>query len=459
MAYHAKLAPSSAARWSDCTASISAQDGLSDSSGEAARLGTCQHQLSAECLESDFEAQSYLGKVMSFYVDAAGQYKGEDWETEPMPEGAVDVSFQVCVVQEMIDAASAYINFVRRLVDTSGAALHVEQPVPIAHITGESGATGTADAVLTGTNTLWIIDAKFGRAKVNAYDVVRPAGFDPVTGEGTPEVLRMNLQLALYLLGSLEKFGLLGDYTEVKAIIVQPYLNHVSEYSCSVDELLALGAWLAERAEATRTAKVFSPSEDNCHFCRARFHCEARQTAALQLALEGFDDIDTAPLRPITTNQLGSLYAKLGLLMEWCGDVQTKVFEELSAGRPVMRNDGMQYKLVIGKKGNRQWRDPDQAEAAMKRMRLKREQMYVSTLISPAAAEKMALAKKPKKGEAAIAPAIGATQWSRLENLIYQKEGSPTVALETDPRPAIGSMVDGFENVEAPAVDSCSDLF
>jgi hypothetical protein len=377
--YHAKLSPSSAKRWVDCTASIDAQAGLTDDGSEAARLGTTGHQLSAECLEHKFEQQEYLGRTMGFHAG------GEDW-VDSLPKGT-QIQHTVVVDQDMIDACTSYINFVREQVELSGATLYVEQRVPIGHITGEEGAGGTSDVVMTADTLLTTIDLKLGRNKVMAYDVLAPASTDIITGEPTPEVMRINLQLALYLLGSLQKYP--GDYTHVKAVIVQPFLHHVSEYSCTVQELTAVGEWLKGRAEATRTHKVFAPSQDGCHFCKARFTCKAREDAVLSIALTCFEDVDQAQPAPIPRNKLGSLYDAVGMIQGWCKDVVSHTFDELQSGNPVMRNDGLQYKLVVGKKGNRQFDDADAVEALMKSLRLKAEQMYTRSLISTAVAEKL----------------------------------------------------------------------
>lgn len=459
MSYHAKLSPSSAKRWSDCTASIDAQEGLSDDGSEAARLGTCGHQLSAECLEHGHDAQTYLGRKMLFWTRVEDEATGEDWSDEDkwerMPMTLAVVKHEVVVDQEMINACNSYINFVRQMVELSGATLYVEQRVPIDHITGETDAGGTSDVVATVPDVITTVDLKLGRSKVVAYDVLAPAGVDIITGEPTAEVVRINLQLAFYLLGSLRKYP--GNYTHVKAIIVQPYLHHVSEYTCTVDELLEVGEWLKERAQATRCGQVFAPSQDNCHFCRARFTCTAREHEVLSTALVGFDDVDQAQPAPIRMNLLGSLYDKVGMIQGWCKDVVSRTFDELQSGNPVMRNDGLQYKLVVGKKGNRKFDDEEAVEAVLKGMRLKHDQMYTKTLITPAAAEK--LAEPTKKGKTIIAPPVlSDRQWAKLEAHITQSPGSPTIALETDPRPAIALATADFDDVPQVASD-CSDLF
>lgn len=459
MAYHAQLSPSSAHRWTECTASIKAAYGLRDDGSEAARLGTTGHQLSAECLEFGFAPQDYLGKVMQFWGHPESESNGEDWleHFNDACDPCMEFTHQVVVDQEMVDACQMYVNYVEQQAELLGGTLYVEQRVPIGHITGEEGAGGTSDVVMAAPKLLTTIDLKLGRQKVMAYDVVVPAHEDIITGEPVPEVLRMNLQLALYLLGSLKKYP--GDYTHVKAVIVQPHLQHVSEYGCPIEELLALGEWLKTRAEATRTARVFAPSAENCHFCKARFTCQAREHEVLSTALVGFDDVDHASPAPIRMNMLGSLYDKVGMIQGWCKDVLIRTFEELSAGHPVMRNDGLQYKLVTGKKGDREFDDAVAAETLMKSFRLKQDEMYTRKLITPTAAEK--LSKPTKQGRKVIAPPIlTPIQWAKLEAHITQSPGSPTIALETDPRPAIKVDAVDFDDVpEVPEASNCQDLF
>ncbi len=78
MGKHAKLSPSSADRWTTCTASIDAQEGIPNESSEASREGTVCHQIQAECLEnSELDLQSYLGRTYNFYTDGT-----EGWSDE-----------------------------------------------------------------------------------------------------------------------------------------------------------------------------------------------------------------------------------------------------------------------------------------------------------------------------------------------------------------------------------------
>jgi len=76
----------------------------------------------------------------------------------------------------------------------------------------------------------------------------------------------------------------------------------------------------------------------------------------------------------------------------------------------------------------------------LKSMRLKHDQMYDYSVISPTAAEKLA-----KAGE------IGPRQWPKLQSLITRSDGKPSVAPESDKRPAlvVTPSADDFDDVRA----------
>lgn len=455
--FHARLSPSSSDRWTSCSASPAAQDGLPNSSSEASRKGTTCHQIGAECLEdASRQPGDYAGRTYNFYADGRESWADADDAPDEMALYTVEVT------DELVGIVVSYVDFVRNLHTTVGGEMWVETSVPIDHITGEEGATGSSDCGIFDGETFYSIDLKAGRGRVRAYDVIEPAGEDEF-GLPTPPKLRMNTQLAMYTLGGIRKHDLLGKVKFIKGIIVQPALGGASEYSCSIEELLALGEWLKERATLTRTNPTFAPSNDNCFFCRARFSCDARNAAAMSAAVEGFDDVEPAalieaPLRKVPAPMLGTLYAKVEFIKAWCKDIESKVHEELMAGRVVQRDDGVSYKLVAGKLGNRQWVDETDAEKTLMSMLRKRELVYKPrTVISPADAEKLAKAKRPKKGEEAVKPVLGPTQWARLTELITQPPGAPQVAEETDPRPAWQPPSQGFD--EVPQIAENDDLF
>lgn len=481
MGYHAQLSPSSAHRWTSCTASIKAAFGLPNENNEASMSGTCCHQMSAEMLQVwidrekpadyDMDASPYLGRKMLFWVHRESDTNGEDWEdafTDDLTglvlpplvkwrdedlgldfETYAEFTYTMVVTDAFVQAVEAGTTFVMERALQMGGHLEVEQRVPIGHFTGEIGATGTSDVVLIYDDMIESMDFKYGRHKVHAYDTMEPARGD------RPPVLRMNLQLSCYILGAYEKFAHLApNIRHAKSTIIQPFLNHVSEYQCTIEELVDLrDSFLATKAEETRVQPVFMPSYDNCHYCKARNpadasrRCKARDAMVLSMATEGFDEAGAVVVPPPPgVDQLGVLYAALDFIREWCDDIGARVFQVLKDGGEVRRADGLAYVLVQGRKGDRKWDDPAAVEAKLKHMRLRVDEMYTMKVIGPAVVEK--LAKVPKRAKAdAPPPRINSLQWKKLQEHITQSEGGMTVALETDSRPALPSAAEGFEEV------------
>ena len=145
----------------------------------------------------------------------------------------------------------------------------------------------------------------------------------------------------------------------------------------------------------------------------------------------------------------GACIGKADLIEDWLKAVRAEVERRLLASEEVPG-----YKLVRGKQGNRAWADKVAAEAALKAMRLKVEQMYDLSLISPTSAEKLApkldgdgKPKPVKDGQEP--PAIGPRQWKTLQGLIVRAEGKAHVAPAADPRPAL---------VLTPAADEFAEV-
>jgi hypothetical protein len=294
--------------------------------------------------------------------------------------------------------------------------LLVEQRVPIGHITGEEGAGGTSDAIVvdTANRALFVIDLKFGMAvKIDAGD---------------------NPQLMLYALGALEQCDQLGEYDQVCMVIHQPRLNHVSEHWIYVGDLWAFKRRVTEAAEATRQPDApLVPGEKQCRFCKAKAVCPALAAEVAEV-VSGSATLDefVAPDTTTGDNYLSVAMSKVELVEHWCKAVRAEVERRLLAGQSV---DG--YKLVEGKRGNRKWNNETEVEALFKSFRLRQDEMYDYSLISPTKAEKL-LKDTPKR-------------WERAQALISRAEGKPSVAPATDKRSAltVQSVADDFRDLIA----------
>ena len=448
---HARLSPSSADRWTSCTASPAAQDGIPNENSDASRQGTTCHQIQEELLlNKELEPQSYLGRTLVFWHNAENDVRGETWaDQDGFGIPAAHVEAEVTVTDAMVDAVMSAVTFIREQHALLGGELLVEQRVPIGQFTGEDDAYGSADVILLGATWLAVFDSKFGRKRVDAAKVLQAERVDFITGEVHPEQRGPNLQMASYALGAVHEHDLFGAIEQATMVVVQPFIGHTDSYSCSIGELRDVERFMAAKAEETRSAPRYVPNFDNCFFCRAKGRCDAQTHRALSTVFDGFGEADVGTVSPPNLLTLGSQYALVPFVEQWAKDVTDATRKALSDGEPVVRGDGAAYKLVAGKSGARTWVDEAAAAEVLTRARLKREDMYVFKLISPTMAEKLASAKKPKKGEAPQPAALPPSKWRELQGLITRSEGAPTIALATDPRPAL-CKADGFEDVSQP---------
>lgn len=379
MSEHALLSPSGAERWMTCPASVVLEATMPDEESEFAAEGTFAHAVASHCLTNklnatDIESITFKDKVTP-------------------------------VAREMAEHVQEYLDYV--WARGAGQHLLIEQRVDIEWVTGEKDAKGTADTIIIADNGeyMHLVDLKYGMGvKVYAQE---------------------NKQLQLYALGALNQFDMFGDFKKVKLHIHQPRLEHEDEWET---DIVALGAFANEVKQAAARVReaqksnslegFYMPSKKACKFCKARAICPALASTVAQATGADFDDLtQKALIEPI---DLGAAMDKTDLIEMWIKGVRAKVEAELLAGRKV---NG--FKLVEGKKGNRQYDDEAVVEAECKAMRLTQDEMYSFKLKSPAQMEKQ-LKNNPKK-------------WARIQEHIKQKEGKPSVAKSNDPRPPYNS--------------------
>ncbi|WP_306726438.1 DUF2800 domain-containing protein [Klebsiella quasipneumoniae] len=140
------------------------------------------------------------------------------------------------------------------------------------------------------------------------------------------------------------------------------------------------------------------------------------------------DLLDRVPL--LTPEQLAEVYSQVERIESFCKAVRERVADDLGAGLPVPG-----FKLVSAPQGAPEWSDEAAAEELLKSFRLKQDQMYSQTVITPEQAEKLLKEDSPRR-------------WPKVEALITRADGKPTVAPESDPRPALNvNPVNDFDDV------------
>ena len=410
---HAKLSPSGAHRWMRCPGSVVLEAQYPDRGSVYAREGSAAHELAAIVLEEDDDfAFNYIGKRVEFF------------------DGDEPVLWEI--TEDMARHVDDYVKLVRQ--KAQGKTLIVEHKVPIGHITGEEGATGTSDAIIldTANKTIEVIDLKYGMGV-------------KVFAEG-------NEQAQMYALGALEEYGIVGDFEQVVMTIHQPRLNHVSEHWLTVEELQDFAARVRASAsdiglaveqldrdlETGSPYEWLQPGEKQCKFCSAKATCPALRAEITEVVggssaatIDEFRDFTPETVDMQTgDNYLPIAMAKVELVEQWCKAVRAEVERRLLAGQQV---DG--YKLVEGKRGNRKWGSEADVEALFKSFRLRQDEMYDFSLISPTKAEKL-FKENPKR-------------WAKVQDLITQSAGKPSVAPATDKRQeiAVQPVADDFRDI------------
>src|SRR6202158_1552810 len=238
--------PSKAEMSLACANSLAANIGQPEGDKKAADLGSDKHELMTLCLQFNANAMSYEGHVLG---------KGHTVNKEL----ANDVQTVVDNVRERIAAYE---------LRGASVALELDQAVPISHITGEEGATGTLDVALIVTwpcrsgASIDVIDAKFGYSEVRAEE---------------------NPQLLMYASGALEMLGLVEDFAEVNLVIEQP-LRGATEWRTNPGWVQSWAEWAAPKAlkalmiknmagERALKKEDFGVSEKRCLWCKGKGGC------------------------------------------------------------------------------------------------------------------------------------------------------------------------------------------
>ena len=315
-----------------------------------------------------------------------GEYTGEQYE-DALDILKTDGLFSLVMVEYAVDYAKLIVERSKALTDP---VIALEQPLDISNYATK--CFGTGDCVIVGDGVLEIIDYKYGKGH-------------RVEAENNP-------QMRLYALGAIKAFSSLYGIDVVRMTIYQPRLTSgISMDEMSRKELEAWGrTFVKPRAKLAYAGKgEFAPSENTCRFCRAAAMCKARTDYNLSLFDEGESEL-------MTIDEVAALLEKAADIKQWLAALEDKVFVTLATGTPVPG-----WKLVAGR-SNRRYTDEVKVAEALQKAGIADEDIFERKLLTITALEKL-LGKKPVA--------------EILDGLIEKPEGKPTLAPETDKRPAI----------------------
>ncbi len=275
---HALLSASSSKQWLHCPPSVRLQEGFPNESSVYAAEGTFAHEI------CEYKVRKYLKERVK-------RPQSEEYDTEEI-EQITDVyaEFVISIIEKMKGNGYEPLAF-------------VEERVNYSHI-APSGF-GTADMLIIGKDEnvkglLHVVDFKAGKGIFVDAD--------------------HNSQMMLYALGGLAAYGFLYDIELVRMSIVQPRLDNISTFECSVQELEEWGESIKPIAKLAYEGKGEQKPGDWCRFCRAKPICKACADEALALCREDFLDLDAGALSDETEES--------DMTAPYETDTQTVVFKQ-----------------------------------------------------------------------------------------------------------------------------------
>ena len=395
-----------------CPGSVALSAGLTEPPSSYADEGTAAHFLAAHCLETGTEIKDYLDRTILLQESGDGEHFEEWMDQAHYTTGPTKTLNSFVVDNDMVEHVGKYVSDVRRVkLGLANSELHVEQRLSIEYMTEEEEAAGTSDTVIVSDEFLVVADLKYGMGvRVNAEN---------------------NRQLKMYAASAKRKYELMHDFTKIQVAILQPRLNHTSQHTYTLKQIEDFEGEVREAVVQVNNAidihenggdlsDYLVVDEDACRWCKAKATCPKLAAFVAESIDAEFEDLtELLPLPDVVDPEVLSIKAKaIDIVEMWCKAVRGKVESVLLEGKPVPG-----FKLVEGKMGHRKWSDEQEAEKVFKSMRLKVDEMYDMKLISPTSAEKV-LKSTPKR-------------WARVTALITQTKGGPSVAPESDKRPAM----------------------
>lgn len=382
---HALLNASGASRWLNCPPSARLEEQFPDSTSSAAAEGTLAHAL------GELKLQKYFTPMAkSTFTKTHNKIKKDPLYTK-----------------EMEDYTDEYLDYIKSVTLGFPSAPYatIEKKVDFSMYAPEG--FGTADCIVIGGGTLYIIDLKYGK--------------------GVPVSAEKNAQMRLYALGALNEYSLIYNIEMINMVIFQPRLDNISVDQIESAVLLNWGnAFVKPLADlAYKGEGEFTPG-DHCRFCRAKAVCRARSVT--NTALEDFK----GKLPPLISNEeVGELLLKAQDLAKWAKDLEEYALSACLAGENIPG-----WKAVEGR-SNRAFTDIDAAFKAIKEKGLAKEEvLYIRKPITLTETEKL----------------IGKKEFeTALSEFVIKPPGKPALAKATDKREPItlkDSAQSDFANIQ-----------
>ena len=373
---HAVLSASAAYRWMMCTPSAVLTKDMPDETSAYAEEGTKAHELAELLLHN--------------------------WRSHISPDDAkVDLSDPITndVLEYVNRAIKDFTDIKQKHRD---AIMFTEQKIRFDNYVPEG--FGTADLIIIAGKTLYIRDLKFGKGV-------------EVSAENNP-------QIRCYALGAYNMFEDLYDFDTVVMQIDQVRLNHFSEETMSLKDLLD---WanneLAPAAKLAYAGKGKFAVGHWCQFCKAKATCKARGAEYMASAEIKEKKPDYALL---TDDEISKILTKAEDLQKWVKALQDYVTGRIQSGKQMPG-----WKLVEGRS-----------------VRTYTDELAVADKLKSAGYEEALIYNRKLIGITEMTKLTGKIEFDQLlGDLVYNPPGKPTLVPESDKRPAINSAVTDFDGI------------
>lgn len=380
MAGHALLSPSASHRWLHCPAAPRLEEGIKDEGSDYAAEGTLAHAYCA------MKLKNFLGLSTDGEKEEIAALQ-EKYGTGEMAEYT---DTYATIVLEKYNAARAATPDAQLLVETR---LDFSDYVP--------EAFGTADAIIIADGTMEVIDFKYGEGvKVSAVE---------------------NPQMMIYALGAYARFAFEYRIDNLRATIVQPRIDNLSEYEITVEELTAWAANVLTPA-AEKAYKGEGPQTPGawCQFCKVKNQCRA-------LASKCKEVVAVDP-KLITPEELAKdVLPMVPIVKTWISGVEDFALAQALSG---VQLPG--WKIVEGR-SVRKITDTDSVAAVLTKNGYKQNDIFKPVEMRTITDLEKLVGKKR------FAAMCG--EW------INKPQGKPTLAPEGDKRKAIDPIADDFKGI------------
>jgi hypothetical protein len=334
-----RLRPSAASRWIACPASARLCEQVPKRpAGEAANIGTAIHALAETCFQLDSDPMQFVGKTI---------------------EG-------ITLTQENCEYALQHMKAIWAIQDELGN-VKVEVPVKLFE-DNQVLLQGTADVVGHNHTKMTVADLKTGKGWVDADTE----------------------QLKIYALGAMATLNL-PDIEEIEFQIIQPHHGEKRIHFMTMQELNDWEDNVLRPAmeDAISDSPTLRPSDSACQWCDAKTICPAQQKqfeiVAANTDITAMKKEEIAEvMKTLTPEQISAILDKAPMVEKFIAAVQEHALN-------AMEKDGLVLPgwQLASKRATRKWIDGDAAREKLTSIGLSDKDIFETSLITPAAAEKL----------------------------------------------------------------------